>query len=168
LKEDIQREFLDPKVLSKLSSLEINPRGLVEGSFTGKHKSPHKGSSVEFAQYRKYVPGDDIRSVDWKIYAKSDRFYVKEFEAGEDTCLREIKEETGLDARIVKNGGIIEAVDFDNQKRWIVAVYLCEVNSTEVKLCNENSDYKWARLEELKDYDFVPGLKKDLKSLGLE
>ncbi len=79
-------EFLDPQVLAKLSMLNVHSRGLVEGSFTGMHKSPHRGSSVEFAQYRKYVAGDDIRNVDWKVYAKTDRFYIKEFDA--DTNLR--------------------------------------------------------------------------------
>jgi uncharacterized protein (DUF58 family) len=56
------------------------------GTVTGLHKSPHKGASVEFAEYRKYVPGDDIRRLDWRVYARTDRFYVKEFEA--DTNLR--------------------------------------------------------------------------------
>lgn len=61
-------------------------RTLVEGTYTGRHKSPHRGASVEFAQYRKYVPGDDIKSVDWRVYGRTDRFYIKEFEA--DTNLR--------------------------------------------------------------------------------
>jgi uncharacterized protein (DUF58 family) len=77
---------VDPYVLAKLSKLNVLARGLVEGSFSGMHKSPHRGSSVEFAQYRKYVQGDDIKNVDWKIYGKTDRFYIKEFEA--DTNLR--------------------------------------------------------------------------------
>ena len=56
------------------------------GNVAGKHRSPHRGSSVEFAEYRKYVPGDDTRRLDWKAFARSDRFYIKEFEA--DTNLR--------------------------------------------------------------------------------
>ena len=56
------------------------------GNVVGKHRSPHRGSSVEFAEYRKYVPGDDTRRLDWKAYARSDRHYIKEFEA--DTNLR--------------------------------------------------------------------------------
>ena len=56
------------------------------GHMSGRHKSPHRGSSVEFAEYRKYVPGDDTRRVDWRVYGRSDRFYIKEFEA--DTNLR--------------------------------------------------------------------------------
>jgi uncharacterized protein (DUF58 family) len=58
----------------------------MSGNMSGQHKSPHKGSSVEFAEYRKYVPGDDIRLLDWRVYARTDRFYLKEFEA--DTNLR--------------------------------------------------------------------------------
>lgn len=81
-----ERDFLDHRVLARLSRLPVVPRGLVEGSFSGQHRSPHRGSSVEFAEYRKYVPGDDTRHVDWRVYAKSDRFYLKEFEA--DTNLR--------------------------------------------------------------------------------
>ncbi len=86
MKKDVQRSFLDPHVLSRLSRLSLHARTLVEGSFSGKHKSPHRGSSVEFSQYRKYVPGDDISLMDWRIYGRTDRFYIKEFEA--DTNLR--------------------------------------------------------------------------------
>ena len=78
--------LIDPDVLAKLSRLSLKARGVVEGSFSGMHKSPHRGSSVEFSQYRKYVAGDDISNLDWHVYAKSDRFYIKEFEA--DTNLR--------------------------------------------------------------------------------
>ncbi len=85
-KGESRHDFLEPQVIARLSMLNVLSRGLVEGSFTGMHKSPHRGSSVEFAQYRKYVAGDDIKNVDWKIYAKTDRFYIKEFEA--DTNLR--------------------------------------------------------------------------------
>ena len=56
------------------------------GQVSGRHASPHRGASVEFAEYRKYVPGDDLRRLDWRAYGRSDRFYVKEFEA--DTNLR--------------------------------------------------------------------------------
>ena len=78
--------MVDPDVLAGLSRLSLRARGLVEGSFSGMHKSPHRGSSVEFSQYREYVPGDDTSNVDWRVYARSDRFYIKEFEA--DTNLR--------------------------------------------------------------------------------
>ena len=80
------RSFLDTKVNARLARLTLRPRGLVEGSFSGMHKSPHRGASVEFAEYRKYVKGDDIRHIDWRAYARTDRIYLKEFEA--DTHLR--------------------------------------------------------------------------------
>ncbi len=79
-------DFLDSALLSKLGSLPVEARTPMIGNVAGKHKSPHRGSSVEFAEYRKYVPGDDTRRLDWKAYARSDRFYIKEFEA--DTNLR--------------------------------------------------------------------------------
>jgi uncharacterized protein (DUF58 family) len=79
-------DFLDNTMLSRLGSLPIESRAPMLGNVAGKHRSPHRGSSVEFAEYRKYVPGDDTRRLDWKAFARSDRFYIKEFEA--DTNLR--------------------------------------------------------------------------------
>ena len=93
--------------------------------------------------------------------------FVKEFEPGEDTVIREIKEETGLDAKILKKGDIIKVIDKEKGKKWVVAVYLCKVEKEEVKLCHENSEFRWVSADEFKNYDFVPGLPKDLKSLGL-
>lgn len=81
-----RRSFLDPLALSRLSGLPLFARRPMLGSVSGRHASPHRGASVEFAEYRKYVPGDDLRRLDWRAYGRSDRFYVKEFEA--DTNLR--------------------------------------------------------------------------------
>jgi uncharacterized protein (DUF58 family) len=86
VKEIRQRDFIDPALLAKLGRLTVEARRFMEGGFAGRHKSPHRGSSVEFAQYRKYVQGDDIRSIDWRVFARTERHYVKEFEA--DTNLR--------------------------------------------------------------------------------
>lgn len=80
------RSFLDPQVLSRLSAVPLFARRPMLGNVSGIHASPHRGSSVEFAEYRKYVPGDDLRRLDWRAYGRYDRFYVKEFEA--DTNLR--------------------------------------------------------------------------------
>lgn len=74
------RRFLDPRVLNRLGRLELKARYLVEGFIAGLHRSPYRGVSVDFAEHREYVPGDDVRFVDWKVFAKSDRFYIKEFE----------------------------------------------------------------------------------------
>ncbi|HEY1052663.1 MAG TPA: DUF58 domain-containing protein [Prosthecobacter sp.] len=83
---DSTRSFLEPAVLSRLMALPLNARHAMLGSISGKHRSPVRGSSLEFAQYRKYVPGDDTRRLDWRTWGRSDRFYIKEFEA--DTNLR--------------------------------------------------------------------------------
>ena len=80
------RSFLDARVLSRLAGIPLFARRPMQGNVSGRHASPHRGSSVEFAEYRKYVPGDDLRRLDWRAYGSSDRFYVKEFEA--DTNLR--------------------------------------------------------------------------------
>lgn len=78
--------FLDPRIVGELASLDLIARLVVEGFLTGLHKSPYHGFSVEFAEHRQYMPGDPIRHVDWKVYAKSDRFYLKMYE--EETNLR--------------------------------------------------------------------------------
>jgi len=84
--EPIQRDFLDSAVLGKLMGLPLNSRQPMLGSVSGRHRSPIKGSALEFAQYRKYVPGDDTRRLDWRTWGRTDRYYIKEFEA--DTNLR--------------------------------------------------------------------------------
>jgi uncharacterized protein (DUF58 family) len=75
-----------PDVLAQISRLEIRARRVVEGLVTGLHRSPYKGTSLEFSQHREYVPGDDLRHLDWKVYARSDRYHLKEYE--EETNLR--------------------------------------------------------------------------------
>jgi len=70
---------LDPAVLDKLSNLSLVARKVVEGFMAGHHVSPHRGSSVEFAQHRPYVPGDSLRNIDWKVFARSERLVVKEY-----------------------------------------------------------------------------------------
>lgn len=77
--------FLDPQILQRIGSLELVARAVVEGFLQGLHRSPFLGQSMDFAQHRPYVPGDDPRRVDWKVYAKTERYYVKEFEAETNT-----------------------------------------------------------------------------------
>lgn len=74
------RSHLDFDVLSRIHNLQLLARTVVEGFLLGLHRSPYRGFSVEFAEYRQYVPGDEIRHVDWKVYAKTDRYYIKQFE----------------------------------------------------------------------------------------
>jgi uncharacterized protein (DUF58 family) len=84
------RQFLDPAVVARLGTLELKARTIVEGFLSGLHRSPFKGFSVEFAEYRQYMPGDDLATIDWKVFARSDRHYVKKYE-----------EETNLDCHIL-------------------------------------------------------------------
>jgi len=73
--------FLDPKVLARIDNLHLLARTVVDGFINGLHRSPYLGRSMDFAEHRAYMPGDDIRRIDWRVYGRSDRFFVKEFEA---------------------------------------------------------------------------------------
>ncbi|MDA9858401.1 DUF58 domain-containing protein [Rubripirellula sp.] len=86
LGDNRNRRFLDPQALARLASMPLMARRTMVGSVSGMHASPHRGASVEFAEYRRYIPGDDLRRLDWRAYGRTDRYYVKEFEA--DTNLR--------------------------------------------------------------------------------
>jgi len=78
--------FLTPEIISKISSLELLARTVVEGFISGLHRSPYLGFSIDFAEYRQYMPGDDIRYLDWKLFARTDRFYIKKFEGDTNTA----------------------------------------------------------------------------------
>lgn len=80
------KRFLPPEAIARISRLEILARNVVEGFLSGQHRSPYFGQSIEFAQHREYVPGDDIRRIDWKVWSKTDRYYIKQYE--EETNLR--------------------------------------------------------------------------------
>jgi uncharacterized protein (DUF58 family) len=81
-----QPDLIDPRTLMRIGPLELRARAIVEGFMTGLHRSPYHGFSVEFTEYRQYAPGDDPRYIDWKLYARGDRLYVKRFE--DETNLR--------------------------------------------------------------------------------
>ena len=80
------RRFLRPEEISRISRLEVKARRVVEGFLSGLHRSPYFGQSVEFVQHREYAPGDDVRHIDWKVWSKTDQFFIKQFE--EDTNLQ--------------------------------------------------------------------------------
>jgi uncharacterized protein (DUF58 family) len=80
------RRFLPPEAISRIHRLEVTARNVVEGFLSGMHRSPYFGQSIEFAQHREYVPGDDVRRIDWKVWSKTDRYYLKQYE--EETNLR--------------------------------------------------------------------------------
>src|SRR5215211_9523264 len=73
------RKYLDPRTLAKVGSLDLRARLIVEGLMNGMHRSPYQGISVEFAQHRPYVAGDDTRHVDWKVFGKTDKIYLKQY-----------------------------------------------------------------------------------------
>ena len=77
---DDPKRYLDPLTLAKVRNLELQARLIVEGYLSGMHKSPYHGFSVEFAQHREYVPGDDLKHIDWKVYSRTGRFYLKQYE----------------------------------------------------------------------------------------
>lgn len=79
-------DFVKPQELSRVARLQILARGIVEGYCSGRHRSPHKGFSVEFKEHRQYVHGDELKNIDWKVYGKSDRLYIRQYE--EETNLR--------------------------------------------------------------------------------
>src|SRR3954470_13129203 len=78
--------FFNPAHAVRLKGLELTVRGVVEGVYAGLHKSPHRGFSIEFAEHREYVPGDEIKHLDWTVLARSDRYYIKQYE--QETNLR--------------------------------------------------------------------------------
>ena len=73
--------FIDPNILARMDNLELVARTVVDGFISGLHRSPYLGLSIDFAEHRPYMPGDDIRRIDWRVFGRTDRFYVKEFEA---------------------------------------------------------------------------------------
>ncbi len=77
---DDNRKYLNPQTLAKLHGLEVRARSIVEGYVAGVHRSPYHGFSIEFAEHREYSPGDDLRYVDWKVFGKTDKFYLKQYE----------------------------------------------------------------------------------------
>ena len=79
------RRFLHPEAIKRISRLDLRARHIVEGFLSGMHRSPYFGQSIEFLQHREYVPGDDLRHVDWKVWAKQDRYVVKQYEEGDIT-----------------------------------------------------------------------------------
>jgi uncharacterized protein (DUF58 family) len=87
---DTRTSYLSPATLARLGSLELKAKTIVEGFLSGLHRSPFKGFSVEFAEYRQYLPGDDLATLDWKVYARTDRHFIKKFE-----------EETNLDCHLL-------------------------------------------------------------------
>lgn len=132
--------YLDPATLEKLGNMHIRARQLVEGIIAGLHRSPHRGGSVEFAEYIEYAPGHEIRHIDWKVFAKSDKYYVKQYEdetnlrayllldgsgsmdfAGEEAGLTKLRYASFLAATFaylfMRQGDAVGALSFDSKVR---------------------------------------------------
>ena len=96
--------FIDPAVLSRIGNLELLARHVVEGFINGLHRAPYFGASIDFAEHRGYVAGDDIRRVDWRLFARTDRYYVKQYEADTNTnfmLLFDVSKSMGFKSRSV-------------------------------------------------------------------
>lgn len=101
--------FLDPKVLGRIDNLELLSRAVVSGFINGLHRSPFLGLSLDFAEHRAYMPGDDIRRIDWRLYARTDRYYVKEFEADTNSNFVVLLD---LSSSMSYQGGGISKIDY--------------------------------------------------------
>jgi len=101
---DDYKKYLDPDVVSRLDNMELRARLVVEGFITGLHKSPFHGFSVEFAQHRQYMPGDETKYIDWNIYGKTDKYFIKQFE-----------EETNLKSYLLMD--ISKSMDYSSESR---------------------------------------------------
>ncbi|MDH5662513.1 MAG: DUF58 domain-containing protein, partial [Elusimicrobiota bacterium] len=84
--EETKRGYIDPLIVAKLSTMLLRARFVVEGFIAGLHQSPYRGFSLEFAQHREYSPGDETRHVDWKVYGRKDKYFVKQYQ--EETNLK--------------------------------------------------------------------------------
>lgn len=130
-------DYLDPAVLEELGNMQIRARSLVEGIIAGLHRSPHRGGSIEFSEYIEYSPGQEIRHIDWRVFAKSDKYYVKQFEdetnlrtymlldgsgsmdfASEDVALTKMRYASFLSATLayllIRQGDAVGALTFDD------------------------------------------------------
>ena len=136
------QKYLDPAVLNEIRHLEVTARNVVEGFISGLHKSPYKGFSVEFAQHREYVPGDDLRYLDWKAYAKSDKYYIKEYE--EETNFRAVIVLDTSESMRYKSGENMSKLDYGRYMAASLAY-----------LIQRQSDAAGLGLFDEKLYDFV-------------
>ena len=105
-------ENYDPQVLARISSLKISAMNLVDGLLTGQHRSRHKGSSVEFAEYKDYSPGDEIRHIDWKVAGKTDKYHVKQFEQSTNLKCTILLDTSGSMAYLSPNDNGVSKFDY--------------------------------------------------------
>jgi len=143
--------FLVPEVLARIGTLELLARTVVEGFVSGLHRSPYLGRSVDFAEHRAYMPGDDIRRIDWRLFGRTDRFYLKEFEADSNTDLVQLLD---VSASMRFTSHAVTKLDY---ARYLVAclAYLARKQRDRVGLVTFDDDV----------IDFVPPSAKHLPVL---
>ena len=109
-----------PEVLARIASIKIRALNLVEGLLSGQHRSRHKGSSVEFAEYKDYTPGDEIRHIDWKVVGKTDKYHVKQFEQSTNLKATILLDASGSMAYTspAPGGSRIVAMSFCEPRSW--------------------------------------------------
>ena len=103
------QRFINPDVLTRIDNLELVARGVVDGFISGLHRSPMLGMSVDFAEHRAYMPGDDVRRIDWRVFARTDRLYIKEFEADTNANLHLILD---VSASMDYGSGAVSKLDY--------------------------------------------------------
>lgn len=130
------QKYLDPGLIAQLQRLELKARLVVEGYLSGMHKSPYRGFSVEFAEHKSYFPGDDLRYIDWKLYGKTEKYFIKQYE--EDTNLKGF---VVLDTSASMKFGKATATKFDYARKIAVALcYLMLSQRDSVGLLTFNND----------------------------
>lgn len=136
-------EYLQPEVLRKIENLELIAKFIVEGMIIGLHRSPYHGFSVEFSSYRKYSPGDDIKFLDWRVFARTDRFFIKQFEETTNLNCYLVLDSSGSMGMAGSSG--VSKLDY---ARYLLAglSYLMLGQSDSVALLNIREDH----------YDYVP------------
>jgi len=131
-------DYLDPAVLGRIQRLDLMVRLVVEGFLSGRHRSPFEGFAVEFAEHREYVPGDDTRHIDWKVYGKTDRLYIKQYE-----------EETNLTATFLVD--VSESMQYASQTRVSISKFhyaACIAASLGLLLLNQQDAVGLATFDE--------------------
>jgi uncharacterized protein (DUF58 family) len=139
-----QPRYLDPATLEALGGMHLRARALVEGLIAGLHRSPHRGGSVEFAEYIEYAPGHEIRHIDWKVYAKSDKYVVKQFE-----------DETNLRAYMLLDASGSMAFHSDDV-RWSKLKYVAHLAATLAYLMIQQGDAVGALAFDASVTQFLP------------
>src|SRR4051812_20906039 len=144
--------LIDPTVLARIGNLELLARSVVDGFINGLHRAPHLGSSTDFAEHRQYMPGDDIRRIDWRLYARTDRYYMKEYEAETNTNFSVLLD-VSRSMRYASDGGVTK-LDY---ARYLAAclAYFCHRQRDRVGMVTFADDV----------IDYVPCSAKHLQTV---